>query len=103
MKVVFENRHFRELYETGHSRKYRLPDKVVRKFAERIRFIEGAVSIHDLMQLTSLHFERLQGSNDLYSIRIDIRYRLEFELIFTVSSNTPDQATIIELSNHYGD
>ncbi len=102
MTTTFLNRHLEELYATGKSRKYRLPAQVVRKFALRVDTLKAADSIHDLQRIGGLRFEALSGT-DLFSVRIDRQYRLEFKIDFADEDRTVGVVGIKELSNHYGD
>lgn len=102
MTTTFLNRHLEELYATGKSRKYRLPERIVRKFALRVDMLKAADSIHDLQRIGGLHFETLSGT-DLFSVRVDLKYRLEFQIDFTDEARTVGIVGIEELSNHYGD
>ena len=102
MTTTFLNRHLEELYATGRSRKYRLPQPIVFRFVDRVNFLREAESIHSLQQRPSLNFEALHGT-DLYSIRVDRKYRIEFKMEWTNEEHTIGIVGITELSNHYGD
>ncbi|MBP7562297.1 MAG: hypothetical protein KA886_00780 [Candidatus Cloacimonetes bacterium] len=45
-------------------------------------------------------FEKLQG-NDLYSVRINNKYRIEFKIVFDEGSIMTGKIIIVDLSNHY--
>jgi len=103
MDVTFKNKHLQELYETGKNRKYRLEERLIDKFIERVNQIADATSIHDLMAIKSLHFEKLQGHLNRFSVRAQGQYRVEFDIDFTDAAKTTGNITIFEYSNHYGD
>ena len=103
MIVLFEKDYLRELYEEGKStdKKHRLPGQVVKKYCLRVETLKSAPFIEALFPLNSLNFEALTGDKaGTYSIRIDLRYRLEF----TIQQGEDATLTICNLqdiSNHY--
>ncbi len=102
MEFVFKNKHLEDLYTKGKSKKYKLPEHIKRSFVKKVLIIEAANNIYDLRHPPSNKFEKLQG-NDLYSIRVQDKYRLEFRIDFEDESQTQGKVTITNLSNHYGD
>lgn len=55
-----------------------------------------------LYQFNSLHFEPLKGDKqELYSIRINDKYRIEFTLCSDIDNSILTLCNIEELSNHY--
>ncbi len=68
----------------------------------RIRQIEAAATIHDLWKTPSLHFEKLSGM-EMYSIRLDKKWRMELKIDWNNSEKTVGTVHIIEISVHYGD
>ncbi|MBU2446830.1 MAG: type II toxin-antitoxin system RelE/ParE family toxin [Bacteroidetes bacterium] len=102
MEFEIENKELLKLYKTGKSRKYRLQPAVLEKFFMRIQQIEAALTIYDIWNNPSLNFESLKGTNR-YSIRVDRKYRLEFEIDWHNEESTIGKFIIKELSKHYGD
>lgn len=103
MEFEFRNRELKVLYQKGKHRKYRLPEATIKKFFMRIQQIEAANDIHDFWKTPSLNFEKLQGYENLYSLRIDKQYRLEFEIEWLNIDKTVGKVFILKLSKHYGD
>ena len=101
MQVLFGDPHLEALFMTGHSRKGKLPAGLVRKFCQRVQILEAAESIHDLQHSASLHFKRLQGHENRFSLRINDQYRLEFEIEFEDKARTRGTVSIVKLSAHY--
>lgn len=102
MEIEYEKDYLRELYEDGKckNKKHRFQPQVVNKYQKRVDTLMGATRIEDLFSLNSLNFESLEG-NSLCSIRVDLKYRLEFRTRF---KNGEPQVTICELTdltNHY--
>lgn len=102
MEIEYEKDYLRELYEDGKckNKKYRFQPQVVRKYQKRVDTLIGATCIEDLFAFNSLNFESLEG-NDVCSVRVDLKYRLEFRT--RLKDNEP-QITICELTdltNHY--
>ncbi|MCE1246284.1 MAG: type II toxin-antitoxin system RelE/ParE family toxin [Firmicutes bacterium] len=101
MNIEFGNRHLLELYEQGKCSKYRIDRSILRKFFMRVQSLEAAKDIYDLWQTPSLNFEKLTGFSNRYSIRLQDKWRLEFEINPSDDSKTCSSIRIIELSNHY--
>jgi plasmid maintenance system killer protein len=101
MDFKFENKDLEKLYIDGKSRKYRLPDDIIDKFFARIQQIEAANDIYDLWNDKGLNFEKLQGFENRYSMRLKQKYRLEINIEWLDKAKTYGEFSIIELSNHY--
>lgn len=102
MEIEYEKDYLRELYEDGKckNKKYRFQPQVVSKYQKRVDTLMGATRIEDLFSLNSLNFESLEGNSNC-SIRVDLKYRLEFR---TRISDGEPHVTICELTdltNHY--
>ena len=100
MEFKFSNNKLKELYETGQSKKYKLPKNILKKFFMRIQDIEAATTIYDLWTKPALNFEKYKS---IYSIRVDGSWRLEFDVKWEDKEKTKGEFLIKELSNHYGD
>jgi proteic killer suppression protein len=102
MEVHFNNGYLEKLYAglpvTGKP-KYK--EEVIDKFRKRVVLLANMENTAQLRGFKGLNFEALKGDKKgLYSIRVDLKYRLEFsiekdkilvrEIIF-----------IEDLSNHY--
>ena len=83
------------------KRKYRLPEDIIDKFFARIQQIEAANDIYDLWKDKGLNFEKLQGYESRYSIRLKLKYRLEMIVEWQNNENSVGEFSIIEISNHY--
>ena len=103
MIVLFEKDYLRELYEEGKStdKKHRMPGPVVKKYCLRVETLRNAPFIEALFPLNSLNFEALSGDKaGMYSIRIDLRYRLEFTLQ-KEDDSTLTICNLQDITNHY--
>jgi plasmid maintenance system killer protein len=103
LQIEFENKKLLDLYEKGSSKKYALERRLIEKFFKRIQQLEAAVSIYDLMRTVSLKFERMKSTSDLFSVRLNQTYRLEFRIEFEDKEKTKGKIYIREISKHYGD
>lgn len=101
MEYEFVGKHLVNLYTTGQSKKLRVTKQVARKFVERVNRIEDAVDINDLRVPPSMHFEKLQGFSNQFSIRVDQTWRLEFEIDFEDEAKMTGSVRIVALSKHY--
>lgn len=103
MEFEFRNKNLEALYTKGKHSKYRLQQGTLNKFFMRIQQIEAANTIHDFWKTPSLNFEKLEGFQNHYSIRVDKIYRLELEIDWSNEEKTVGKVFILELSKHYGD
>lgn len=103
MNVYIDDKELLKLYESGRSKKLRLPENVIDKFFATIQKIESATTIYDLWNDKSLNFEKLKGSQSRYSMRLNIKYRLETEISWKNPEKTIGDFNILKISSHYGD
>ena len=102
LEIEFLEPELERLYLTKKSRKYRLQPQVVTKFFMRIGQIEAADSIFDFWRTGSLNFERMQGTEDEFSMRVDLKWRLIIRMRWGDEGRTKGTALILDLSEHYG-
>jgi plasmid maintenance system killer protein len=100
MEILIKNKKLEILYCKGRHSKCKLPEYVVDKFIRAINYIEASENIFDLMNRKGFNFEKLKGNN-LFSIKIDCQYRLEFAIEFSDEYKTKGKVIIFELSKHY--
>lgn len=103
MKVVFRNKHLKDLYTEGKSKKYKLNTQIIKKFVQRVGELEAAETINDLWKTASMKFEKLQGSENRFSVRLNRQYRLEMEIDWENEEQTIGIVGLDDISNHYGD
>ena len=103
MTVYINDKDLIKLYETGSSRKLKLPENVIDKFFATVQKIESATSIHDFWKDCGLKFEKLKGFKNRYSMRLTGKYRLEMEITWVNIDQTIGEFIIVEISSHYGD
>lgn len=102
MEWEFVNKHLTDLYTKGASKKFRFMDrKLCATYVERIGRIEAAETIFDLRTPPSMEFEKLKGVVNRFSIRIDKKHRLEFEIDFEDDAKTFGTVMIVTVSKHY--
>ncbi|MBU1107095.1 MAG: type II toxin-antitoxin system RelE/ParE family toxin [Candidatus Riflebacteria bacterium] len=100
MEFEIEDKALIELFTTGRSSKKSFPPGIARKFVERIRTIEAASSIDDLRVPPSMQFERLQGFQNLFSIRLNQQFRLIFRLEFDDDTKRTGKAFVTDIWDH---
>jgi plasmid maintenance system killer protein len=61
LNVHINDKELLKLYETGSSKKLRLPETVIDKFFATIQKIESATTIYDFWNDRSLNFEKLKS------------------------------------------
>lgn len=101
MEVFIINKDLRKLYEEGKSKKYPLPKNIIDEFFYCIQVLYDAETIYDIWNDKSLNFEKMQGTEKTYSMRLNIKYRLEMEIDWTNQECTIGVVGITEISNHY--
>ena len=102
MVVQFNNVYLEQLYIGEPVKgKPKYSSQVIEKFIKRVDTLKNLKNAEELYKLKSLRFERLKGDKkQLYSIRINDQYRIEFELDNEVL-RLAEMITIEELSKHY--
>ena len=103
MIVNIDDKDLIKLYETGSSKKLRLPENVIEKFFATVQKIESATTILDFWKDSGLKFEKLKGYKNRYSMRLTGKHRLEMEITWTNNDQTIGEFYLITISTHYGD
>lgn len=102
MNWTFADKHLEALYTKGGNKKFKFMDrKLCSKFVERVGRIEAAQTIFDLREPPSMEFEKLEGYANRFSIRLDRKHRLEFEIDFEDEKKTIGTVTVVTVSKHY--
>ena len=104
MIIQYGKEYLKELYEVGKcsDRRYHFQPQIIKKFQKRVDTLIGATCREDLFPFKSLNFEALHGDKEgLYSIRVDMQYRLEFSLEEIGGDSLITICQLEELSNHY--
>jgi proteic killer suppression protein len=101
MNFTFRNKELEKLYATGKSKKLRLPNDIIEKFFARLQQIEAANDIYDLWNDKGLNFEKLTNTENSYSMRLKIKYRLEMDIDWINNELTIGDFIITDISNHY--
>ena len=101
MIVFFDNDYEKNLYEgKSVAGKPKFSQSVIRQFILKVEILKNAKNSHSLRAFKSLNFEKLEGHDNLYSIRVNRSFRIEFRM-------ENDNITLLEmvyiekLSNHY--
>lgn len=104
MEINFEKEYLRQLYETGKTsdKKHRFQPQIVARYQLRIKTLEQAEAIEELLAINSLHYEVLKGHKaGISSIRVNNQYRIEFAVSKVSAETIITICNILELSNHY--
>ncbi len=99
MRYRFHDKELERLYSQGTGAG-QYPEGTAEAFIKRVRMIEAATDERDLRALKSLHFEKLKGSGNRYSIRLNQAWRL---LLTLEKDKDGKVVVIIEINSHYGD
>lgn len=103
MEIIFSEEYLREMYQTGQTgKKHRFQPQVVRKYIRVVDLMRDTPNILGLMRYNALNYERLKGDKaGLSSVRVDDRYRIEFEERTADGETIATICCITDLSNHY--
>ena len=102
MKYRFSDESLEKFYTEGKHRKFgRFQDSFKRRFVMRINSIDSSTYVQDLYYPPSMHFKKIEGYKNRFSIRIDTKWRLEFEIDFDDDDKSKGDVTILKISNHY--
>ena len=101
MNFTFRNKELEKLYVTGKSKKLKLPNDIIEKFFARLQQIEAANDIYDLWNDKGLNFKKLTNTENSYSMRLKIKYRLEMDINWSNNELTIGDFVITDISNHY--
>ncbi len=106
MKVRFSTKELETFYITPlENFKGKLPfsKDIIRQFKKKVQLLISVESVNDLKQFRSLNFEALKGNRKgEYSIRLNIQYRLIFNLEREKNGDYVIEIIILnEISKHY--
>ena len=84
------------------TKKHRYQPEVIRGYYKCVMFLKRAKSVEQLYQIHSLNYEALQGNKKgISSVRINLKYRLEFMVHETNEEPVITICRLMEISNHY--
>lgn len=103
MRVLFDKEYLSRLYASGTTdKKHRFQPDIVKKY---IKVVDVMISVPNVQSLTfykSLRYEKLVGGKaGISSVRVNDKYRIEFEEIIEGEEIIASICNIVELSNHY--
>jgi len=103
LEFDFKSKRLALLYESGKSKKYKLPKNIVEKFIRVVAILEAAHDIYDLWKEPSLNFEKLKGGVNSFSARLSKQWRLEMKIEWKDKGKTMGFILITDITSHYGD
>ena len=104
MEIRFEKEYLRQLYEEGKTtdKKYRFQPHIVKRYQLRIKALEQANRIEEIVVINSFNYEVLKGDKaGISAIRVNDQYRIEFTVKRVALESVVTICNILELSNHY--
>ena len=103
MQIVFKQEYLSSLYYNHTAdRKHRFQPDVVKKYIKVVNILKNARSVEDLFPFNSLNYEKLSGDKaGTESVRVNDKYRLEFQTESVGDEVIVTVCNILELSNHY--
>ena len=104
MKVLFGKEYLCQLYEKGScsDKKHRFQPQIVKKYKKVVDLMISSPNVLSLTRYNSLCYEKLSGDKlGLSSVRVNDKYRIEFEELLQEEETIATICNITELSNHY--
>ena len=101
MQIYFDNTELEKIYEGKASRKYRLDSAIIKKYIRAVEALSAADTIRDIWNYPAFNFEKLQGTHNRFSMRLNIKYRLELRIEFYDATLSDGDVFIEEISKHY--
>ncbi len=104
MKVLFGKEYLGQLYENGccNDKRHRFQPQIVRKYKKVVDLMISSPNVLSLTRYNSLCYEKLSGNKlGLSSVRVNDKYRIEFEELLQEEETIATICNITELSNHY--
>ena len=104
MKVLFCKEYLGQLYEKGScsAKKHRFQPQIVKKYKKVVDLMISSPNVLSLTRYNSLCYEKLSGDKlGLSSVRVNDKYRIEFEELLQEEETIATICNITELSNHY--
>lgn len=104
MLIEFDKDYLRELFEQGRTsdKRHRFQPEIIKGYKKCVLFLKRADSIEQLYPIRSLNYEVLQGDKKgISSVRINLRYRLEFTVREVLDEQIITVCRLLEISNHY--
>lgn len=103
MEIYFKEKYLLKLYTDGVSdKRHRYQPQIIRKYIRIIDLMIESPDVLSLMKYNSLNYEKLTGDkNGLSSVRVNDKYRIEFEEEIRNGESIATICNITDLSNHY--
>lgn len=103
MQIVFEKDYLSSLYyKQTTDKKHRFQPEVIKKYIKVVNILKNARVVEDLFPFNSLKYEKLSGDKaGTESVRVNDKYRLEFQTERVEGEVIVTICNILELTNHY--
>ena len=103
MQIVFKQDYLSTLYyDQTADKKHRFQPEVVKKYIKVVNILKNARGVEDLFPFNSLNYEKLSGDKaGIESVRVNDKFRLEFQTEKVEGAVVVTICNILELSNHY--
>jgi len=104
MKVIYGKTYLKELHlhRRASDKKHRFQPDVIKRYIKTVEIMISVKNVLELRRINSLRYEKLSGNKKgLSSVRVNDKYRIEFEEHAENQENIATICNLIELSNHY--
>lgn len=104
MKVIYGKTYLKELHlhRRASDKKHRFQPDVIKRYIKTVEIMISVKNVLELSRINSLRYEKLSGNKKgLSSVRVNDKYRIEFEEHEENQESIATICNLIELSNHY--
>lgn len=101
MELFIENDKLVDVIEGKPSKKYRFTGNVKEKMLFVLQILSDAHTIHDIWGYPALNFEKLKGTGNCYSVRINNKYRLVMRIDWYDNNKNVGTIYVKDITNHY--
>lgn len=104
MIVIYGKTYLKELHlhRRASDKKHRFQPDVIKRYIKTVEIMISVKNVLELSRINSLRYEKLSGNKKgLSSVRVNDKYRIEFEEHAENQESIATICNLIELSNHY--
>ena len=104
MEVIYGKTYLKELHlhRRASDKKHRFQPDVIKRYIKTVEVMISVKNVLELSRINSLRYEKLSGNKKgLSSVRVNDKYRIEFEEHAEKQESIATICNLIELSNHY--
>ena len=103
INIAYRTKKLEKICNNSNEAKKELGDRAGKKLIQRIRELKAFENLNKVPSSLPWRREKLTGFEDMWSVRVDSNYRIEFKAIdLNEDLRLIEQIKIMEVSKHYG-